>query len=99
MCSVIGKLAERFFIGTDPCGIGCPGRKLVQIIPKPEGSGSDSCVANECVLWVCDPESRWDLVCIEQRGGTAGQDAKVTDVAIVSLYSILLGMGTEILYM
>ena len=88
--SVIAKLAKRFVSGADPCSKGCPRCKLVKIVPKPVCSRGHGGVADKRVSRVCDPERGGNLVRVEERGGTTGQDAEVTNVAVVGLYSILL---------
>ena len=88
--SVIAKLAKGFISGADLCSEGRPGCKLVEVVPKPVGSGSHGSIADKRVLRVCDPECGGDLVGVEESGRAASENAEVTDVAVVGLYSILL---------
>ena len=90
MGSVISKLAKWFLPGADLCSIGCPGCKLVDIIPEPLSPGSHSSIPDKRVLRVCDPERGGHMVCVKEGGGTSSQDDEVLDVAVVGLYSILL---------
>ena len=97
VCSVIGKLAKRFFIGADRRGIGRPRWVIVQVVPETIGPRGSSCIANERVSRVRDPKGCRDLVCVEQGGRASRKDAKVTKVTVVGLYSILLEWEWKIL--
>ena len=63
---------------------------IIEVVPEAISSGSSCRISDEGVLGVGDPEGGRNLVSVEEGGGASREDAEVSDVAIVGLYSVLL---------
>ena len=58
--------------------------------PEAVSPGGSCSVADERVIRVGDPEGGWDLIGVEEAGGASSEDAKVTQVSVVGLNTVLL---------
>ena len=63
---------------------------IIEVVPEAISSGSSCRISDEGVLGVGDPKGGRYLVGVEEGGGASREDAEVSDVVIVGLYSILL---------